>query len=84
MGFAVRCLADCTGDSLSTRSRALAAVELWTNSPADLVRLLEAANVLCEKRPATVLRVAVGASETNSRSSVPRKDSGQPEGVVKS
>ena len=36
-------------------------------SSPDLVRLLEAANVLCEKRPATVLRVAVGGSETNSR-----------------
>ena len=55
-------------------------------SSPDLVRLLEAANVLCEKRPATVLRVAVGGVRNklpqNSRNSVPQKDSGRPGGAV--
>jgi len=56
-------------------------------SSPDLVRLLEAADVLCEKRPATVLRVAVGGVDKklpqNSRKAVPQKDSGLPEGTVR-
>jgi len=56
-------------------------------SSPDLIRLLDAANVLCEKRPATVLRVAVGGVgeklPQNSRKPVPQKDSGLPEGTVK-
>ncbi len=34
-------------------------------SSPDLVRLLDAANLLCEKGPATVLRVAVGGNQKN-------------------
>jgi len=41
-------------------------------SSPDLIRLLEAANLLYEKRPATVLRVAVGRNDKKS----PQKDSG--------
>jgi len=56
-------------------------------SSPDLIRLLDAANVLCEKRPATVLRVAVGGVRKklpqNSRKQVPQKDSGLPEGTVR-
>ena len=57
-------------------------------SSPDLIRLLDAANLLCEKRPATVLRVAVGGVTTelpqNSRKAVPQKDSGLPGDAVKS
>jgi len=57
-------------------------------SSPDLIRLLGAAEVLCEKRPATVLRVAVGSVRQklpqNSRKAAPQKDSGLPEGAVKS
>jgi len=57
-------------------------------SSPDLIRLLDAANVLCEKRPATVLRVAAESVRRklpqNSRKAVPQKDSGLPEGAVKS
>ena len=63
-----------------------ARITTYYSSP-DLVRLLEAANVLCEKRPATVLRVAAGSVRRklpqNSRKAVPQKDSGLPEGAVK-
>jgi integrase len=51
------------------------------------VRLLEVANVLCEKRPATVLRVAAGTVRKklpqNSRKAAPAKNSGLPGGAVK-
>ena len=57
-------------------------------SAPDLIRLLDAVNMLCEMRPATVFRVAGGEgrekSPQNSRNSVPQKDSGRPEGAVKS
>jgi hypothetical protein len=56
-------------------------------SSPDLIRLLDAANLLCEKRPATVLRVAVGGVRKklpqNSRKAVPQKDSGLPGGHVR-
>jgi hypothetical protein len=56
-------------------------------SSPDLIRLLEAATKLCEKRPATVLRVAAGEgrkkSPQNPHNSVPQKDSGRPGGAVK-
>ena len=49
-------------------------------SSPDLIRLREAANLLCDKRPATVLRVAAGASKSqlpqNSRKLLPQNDSG--------
>jgi hypothetical protein len=54
----------------------------------DLIRLLDAANLLCEKRPATVLRVAVGGNDKkspqNPHKSAPQKDSGRPGNAVKS
>ncbi len=57
-------------------------------SSPDLIRLLDAANLLCEKRPATVLRVAVGGnhkkSPQNPHKSAPQKDSGRPGNAVKS
>ena len=53
----------------------------------DLIRLLDAVNMLCEKRPATVFRVAGGEgrekSPQNSRKPVPKKDSGLLEAAVK-
>ncbi len=56
-------------------------------SSPDLIRLLSAANLLCEKRPATVLRVATGGIRKklpqNSRKAVPQNDSGLPEGTVR-
>ena len=56
-------------------------------SSPDLIRLLSAANLLCEKRPATVLRVASGGVRKklpqNSRNAVPQNDSGLPEGTVR-
>jgi integrase len=56
-------------------------------SSPDLIRLLSAANLLCEKRPATVLRVATGGIRKklpqNSRKVVPQNDSGLPEGTVR-
>jgi integrase len=56
-------------------------------SSPDLIRLLSAANLLCEKRPATILRVATGGIRKklpqNSRKAVPQKDSGLPEGTVR-
>ncbi len=56
-------------------------------SSPDLIRLFGAAEVLCEKRPATVLRVAVGGFRKklpqNSRKQVPQKDSCLPEGTVR-
>lgn len=56
-------------------------------SSPDLIRLLSAANLLCEKRPATVLRVANGGIRKklpqNSRKAVPQNDSGLPEGTVR-
>ena len=57
-------------------------------SSPDLIRLLDAADLLCEKRPATVLRVATGGVRKklpqNSRKEGPAKDSGLPEGAVNS
>jgi integrase len=57
-------------------------------SSPDLIRLLDAANLLCEKRPATVLRVAVGRNDKkspqNPHKSAPQKDSGRPGNEVKS
>jgi integrase len=56
-------------------------------SSPDLIRLLSAANLLCEKRPATVLRVATGGIRKklpqNSRKVVPQNASGLPEGTVR-
>ena len=56
-------------------------------SAPDLVRLLEAANRLCTRRPATVLRVASTESEKKSpqtpHKSAPQKDSGRARGVVR-
>ena len=50
-------------------------------SSPDLVRLLEAASTLCERRPATVLRVAAGSkkmdSSQNPHNLAPQKDSGR-------
>ncbi len=50
-------------------------------SSPDLIRLLEVANKLCERRAATVLRVAAreqhGKSPQNSRNPAPQKDSGR-------
>ena len=57
-------------------------------SSPDLIRLLTAASLICEKRPATVLRVAADGVKKNlpqiSRKGGPAKDSGLPEGAVKS
>ena len=55
-------------------------------SAPDILRLLEAANLLCERRPATVLRVASGGnsmSPQNSHNSVPQKGTGRISGVVR-
>ena len=57
-------------------------------SSPDLIRLLDAANLLCDKRQATVLRVAEGVnskkSPQNSHNQAPQKDSGLAGNVVKS
>ena len=56
-------------------------------SSPDLIRLREAANLLCDKRPATVLRVAAGDANAKvpqkSRNSVPQNDSGLLGSVIK-
>ena len=57
-------------------------------SSPDLIRLLDAANLLCDKRPATVLRVAASVdsekSPQNPHNQAPQKDSGLGGFVVKS
>ena len=56
-------------------------------SSPDLIRLFDAAILLCEKRPATVLRVAVGRNDKKSpqypHKSAPQNDSGRLEDEVK-
>ena len=53
----------------------------------DLIRLLDAANLLCEKRPATVLRVAVAVVDKKTPAKLPQtgpaKNSGLPVGTVR-
>lgn len=56
-------------------------------SSPDLIRLLDAANMLCENRSATVLRVAVSddskKSPQNPHNQAPQKDSGLGGFVIK-
>jgi hypothetical protein len=56
-------------------------------SSPDLIRLIDAANVLCKKRPATVLRVAAAGVDEKTPAKLPQKgpakNSGLPEGTAR-